>query len=95
MTEKSFLPPYLTDAEIADICAPLVVPGYQIKYLQRLGLIVNRKPNGKPLVARGEFDRVLVGRQPEVPRAGAGQPIKAALMELLDKRKPRKSSSKG
>ena len=94
MTNTLPLPPYLTDVEIAEICAPLVVPGYQVKYLQRLGLVVNRKPNGKPLVARAEFDRVLVGRQPEVPRAGAG-PNRAALMELLNQRKPRKASSKG
>jgi hypothetical protein len=95
MTTPLPVPPYLTDAEIAEICAPLVVPGYQVKYLLRLGLIVHRKPSGKPLVARAEFDRVLMGRQPEVPRAGASQPNRTALLELLNKQKPRSSSGRG
>jgi hypothetical protein len=57
--------PFLSDEEIAEICAPLVMPAYQIKYLAKLGLVVRRKPNGRPLVARGEFERVLIGHQPE------------------------------
>lgn len=78
------LPPYLTDDEIAKICEPLVAPAAQRRYLARLGLVVNRKPNGKPLVARAEFDRVLVGRAPEVAQNGApGQPDRAALLELI------------
>jgi len=28
------------------------------------GLLVKRKPNGRPLVARCEFDRVMSGQQP-------------------------------
>ena len=77
--------PFLSDDEIAEICAPLKVPAYQVKYLQRLGLIVNRKPNGKPLVARGEFDRVLVSRVPEpAQNAGGGQPNRAALLAVIE-----------
>lgn len=45
-------PPYLTDDEIAEICAPLKMPSAQRRHLERLGLIVKAKPNGKPLVAR-------------------------------------------
>lgn len=76
--------PFLSDEEIAAICAPLVVPAYQIKYLTKLGLIVHRKPNGKPLVARGEFERVLVGRRPEPEHnAAPGQPDRAALLQVI------------
>ena len=77
--------PFLTDAEVAEICAPLVVPAYQVKYLKRLGLVVNRKPNGRPLVARGEVDRVLVGRAPQpAQNAGGGQPNRAALLAVIE-----------
>jgi len=76
--------PYLTDTEIAEICEPLVAPAAQRRYLAKLGLIVQRKPNGKPLVARAEFDRVLVGRAPEVAQNGTpGQPDRAALLEVI------------
>lgn len=51
--------PYLTQAEIAEICEPLVLPAAQCRYLRELGLLVQRKPNGQALVARSEFERVL------------------------------------
>ncbi len=50
--------PFLTDPELAEICAPLTNGAAQVRYLERLGLKVARKPNGRPLVARGEFERV-------------------------------------
>lgn len=77
--------PYLSDAEIAEICDPLKVPAYQVRYLKGLGLVVNRKPNGKPLVARAEFERVLVGRQaePAQNQGGPSQPNRAALLQLF------------
>lgn len=76
--------PFLSDQEIAEICAPLKVPAYQIKFLAKLGLVVHRKPNGRPLVARGEFERVLVGRQ-DAPAQNhsVGQPDRAALMKVI------------
>lgn len=77
--------PFLSDDEIAEICAPLVVPAYQVKYLTKLGLVVHRKPNGKPLVARGEVDRVLVGRRPDVAQNEPGsRPDRAALLQLIN-----------
>ncbi len=82
-------PPYLTDAELAEICEPLVAPSAQIRYLKSLGMIVHRKPNGKPLIARAEFERVLVGRSSKLPPVRPGsQPNREALLELLAKRKP-------
>lgn len=78
-------PPYLTGAEIADICHPLRQHHAQVRYLQGLGLKVARKPNGQPLVARSEFERVMVGRQAEDHAAqnGSGQPNRAALLQLF------------
>ena len=49
--------PHLSDAEIDDICAGLKQNAAKIRFLQGLGLQVDRKPNGRPLVARGEWDR--------------------------------------
>lgn len=74
--------PYLTDPELADICAPLVTGSAQARYLARLGLKVARKPNGKPLVARAEWDRVMVGVVRSESRPGS-EPNRAALMSLV------------
>lgn len=46
------LPPYLTDAEVADMCAGLRQPAAMIRYLRKLGLRVDKKPNGRPLAWR-------------------------------------------
>lgn len=82
-------PPFLTDAEISGICDGVTVPGVQCRHLARLGLLVNRKPNGRPLVARSEFERVLgagrFGKAQNDPSAG---PNVASLQEFLNKRKP-------
>lgn len=75
---------YLTDAEVADICAPLTAGYAQIRYLKRLGMVVNKKPNGRPLVARGEFERVMIGRMPEAsPNGRPGEPNEGALLALI------------
>lgn len=75
------LPPYLTDEEIAGICDPLVMPAAQRRYLARLGLLVQAKPNGRPLVARSEFERVLGADRFGTPQEqnGAPQPDWGAL----------------
>lgn len=38
-------PPYLTDLEVADMCAGLTQPAAMIRYLRSLGLRVDKKPN--------------------------------------------------
>jgi hypothetical protein len=78
--------PFLSDEEISRLCDPLEQPAAQIRYLKKLGLVVNRKPNGRPLVARGEFDRVTIGRQHEHanhPPSSTGQPNMAALLQVI------------
>ena len=48
----------LTDTEIAAICAPLVQGAAQVRYLRDvLRLPVQRKPNGRPLVRRCDWER--------------------------------------
>lgn len=86
--------PFLSDAEIAEICTPLVMPAAQCRHLTRLGLIVKRKPNGRPLVARGEFERVLVGRQPEAQNGAPSQPNRAALLQLIQDKRGKKAQGR-
>lgn len=49
--------PDLTDSEVDQICAGLVQNAAKVRYLQALGLRVDRRPNGRPLVSRSEWDR--------------------------------------
>jgi hypothetical protein len=48
--------PWLTDEEIADLCAGLKQPAAQIRFIRQLGLAVRIKPNGRPLVMRADFE---------------------------------------
>lgn len=63
--------PDLSDFEIDAICDGLVQNLAKVRYLQRLGLRVERRPNGRPLVARVEWERRLVTGQ-GAPTTGAG-----------------------
>lgn len=53
---------FLSDAEIAEICAPLKSSAAQKRFLRAFGMVVNEKPNGKPLVVRSHAEWVLSGR---------------------------------
>ena len=53
----------LTDAEIDAICAGLRQGAAMVRYLQRLGVPVQRKPNGRPLVRRVDWDRAQAQNQ--------------------------------
>lgn len=55
-------PMFLSDQEVADMCAPLVSSAAQKRFLRSLGLTVNEKPNGRPLVVRSHAEAVLSGR---------------------------------
>ena len=50
------LPPYLTDAEIAHITEPRTQGAARIKFFRRLGVKVEPRPNGQPLVWRANFE---------------------------------------
>ena len=49
----------LTDTEIDDICGGLTQNCSKVRYLERLGLTVRQKPNGKPLVSRTHYELVM------------------------------------
>jgi hypothetical protein len=53
--------PWLTDAEIDDMCAGLTQNAARVKHLSGLGLSVSTKPNGRPLVMRAHAELVLSG----------------------------------
>ena len=57
MTMPDHLPPYLTDAEIAEICRPRTQGAAQIRYLRSIGLRVARRADGTPLVWRVDIER--------------------------------------
>ena len=44
--------PYFTDAEVDEMCAGLEQDAAKVRFLRRLGLRVDRKPNGRPLAWR-------------------------------------------
>jgi hypothetical protein len=50
--------PWLSDAEIAELCEPLEQAAAQIRHLKRQGYHVTKKPNGRPLLMRSELERV-------------------------------------
>lgn len=70
-------PPHLTDAEVDDICAGLRQNFAKVRFLRdRLGLShVDRKPNGRPLVMRAEWERRAGGAA--APAAQNGRPAGA------------------
>jgi len=59
----------LTEEEIAMICQPLKQGLARTRFLRSLGLHVDRKPDGLPLVNRAHFPG---GKRQEVPVDGEG-----------------------
>jgi hypothetical protein len=83
--------PALSDAEIDGLCEGLTQNAARIRYLRSLGLTVNTKPNGRPLVMRAHAERVLAGEK--VPAEAANdtprqalQPNRAGLVQLFGPR---------
>ena len=78
---------YLTDAEIADLCAPLTQPAAQVRHLRALGLTVTTKPNGRPVVIRSHAETVLSGRAQvsaeAAPKGAAPQANLDGFMQLI------------
>lgn len=53
---------FLTDAEIDAMCEGVTRSADKRRKLRAMGLIVNEKPNGRPLVVRSHAEAVLSGR---------------------------------
>lgn len=66
--------PDLTDEEINRICAGYRQSAAQVRYLRSLGLIVARKPNGRPLVSRRNFEDV----RSQAPEKAANDQVEPA-----------------
>lgn len=62
---------HLTPEEIASICHPLRQSAAQVRYLRSLGLLVNRRPDGTPLVSRTEWNSRLTTQSSTKPGATA------------------------
>lgn len=50
--------PDLSNADIDSICEGLTQNAAKVRYLESLGLTVDRKPNGRPLVNAAHYDAV-------------------------------------
>jgi hypothetical protein len=76
--------PFFADAEVARLCDGLEQAAAQIRYLKRLGLKVERKPNGRPLLMRTELERVLGASRmaPANDHASATAPLKGREPDL-------------
>lgn len=54
---------FLSDAEIDAMCEGVSRNADRRRRLRDMGLIVNEKPNGRPLVVRSHAEAVLSGRK--------------------------------
>ena len=63
--------PYLSDDEIDGICAGLVQSAAKVRYFRDvLRVPVERKPNGRPLVRRADWERRQPAAQNDGPADG-------------------------
>ena len=51
----------LSDSEIDIICDGYVQGAAKVRFLQSMGLVVRRKPNGRPLVNRAHYYSAMGG----------------------------------
>lgn len=56
--------PDLTDQEVDALCDGLRQNAAKARHLRGLGLTVNTRPNGQPLVMRAHAEQVLAGQRP-------------------------------
>ena len=61
---------HLSDPELADICRPLTQHAARIRYLRTLGLRVERRPDGSPLVRRADWERAQQAQNATPARRG-------------------------
>jgi hypothetical protein len=69
---------FLTEDEIAALCAPLKQPAAQVRFLRASGLSVTVKPNGRPAVVRSHAEAVLSGRLSAAPMEPIERPAVTA-----------------
>lgn len=86
--------PWLTDSEVDDLTAGVRTNAARARHLEDMGLCVNRKPNGRPLVMRAHAEAVLSGlnkREIEEQRKPTGPapvgPNRSALVQMFSGRR--------
>lgn len=92
------LRPYLSDEEVAEICFPLTQSAAQLRFLRKVvGLEAKKKPNGRPLVGRADFERAMMSRAQQAANEVMHdiQPDAAALAAFLDRRGRRGTQTQG
>ena len=88
--------PFLTDAEIMDICRPLTQPAAMVRRLRDMGFFVKTRPNGWPLISRANFVDVLSGQTTQT--TDQPEPEEADLMSrhcLTDSRRAEQGMTMG
>jgi hypothetical protein len=65
----------LTDNEIDCICDGYRQNAAKVRFLLKLGLTVRKKPNGRPLVNRQHYDRVMGCGQASIGEKFDQQPV--------------------
>ena len=84
-------PPWLTDAEVDDLTDGLATNAARRRHLEAMGLCVNRKPNGRPLVMRAHAEAVLSGlaqiEAEHVASKAPARPDRGALVQMFSKRR--------
>ena len=74
---------FLTDTEIDAMCDGLTFNSTKCKHLRSQGLIVNEKPNGRPLVVRSHAVAVLRGLKVIEAEAERVVPVPARAAYIL------------
>lgn len=79
--------PFLSDDELREMCRPLTQSAAMCRFLKRLGIPHERKPNGMPLTSRDAVAGRLAGTQHTTKGTA---PDKAALLARLGNRRAKK-----
>ncbi|MFP6558127.1 DUF4224 domain-containing protein [Paraburkholderia sp. B3] len=87
--------PFLTDAELRIIAAPLRQPAAIIRWFRRQGFDVRIKPNGMPLLSRTHFDDVMAGRGGDTVHATRRRSCEPDVAAFLNKYKRTSKSDNG
>lgn len=94
MPTTEALRPWLSDAELAELCEPLEQAAAQIRWLRRQGYHVERRPNGRPLLMRSELERVAGAGRIGAAQNATSQPNRAALLELIGGKRGQKAQGR-
>jgi hypothetical protein len=84
--------PWFTDAEVDYMCEGLEQDAAKVRHLKRMGLRVDRKPNGKPLAWRPVAD---AGQAQNAPQQDGPTDVVQSLQAWAQRRKQRGQATQG